>query len=184
MRCARARHGRQGPVRVPQPPGNRRGPMHRFIWDRLRSIQAHTAWIARSGLYRHPGGFPPSSIRRRLPSLPESVLPAATRGSASNDSPIVLTIAANGRALLGEAGAGSIALPFEQTRKNPDGSLICRGSVELGMVPRRGLEPPRCYSLVPETSASTNSAIWAHLLQGTNLATRFEFQEREQSYQK
>ena len=26
------------------------------------------------------------------------------------------------------------------------------------MVPGRGLEPPRCYSLVPETSASTNSA--------------------------
>jgi len=29
------------------------------------------------------------------------------------------------------------------------------------LVPRKGLEPPRCYSLVPETSASTNSATWA-----------------------
>jgi hypothetical protein len=31
-------------------------------------------------------------------------------------------------------------------------------SAELDLVPGRGLEPPRCYSLVPETSASTNSA--------------------------
>ena len=29
------------------------------------------------------------------------------------------------------------------------------------MVPRRGLEPPRLAALVPETSASTNSATWA-----------------------
>ena len=29
------------------------------------------------------------------------------------------------------------------------------------MVPRRGLEPPRLSALVPETSASTNSATWA-----------------------
>ena len=30
-----------------------------------------------------------------------------------------------------------------------------------GMVPRRGLEPPRLAAQVPETCASTNSAIWA-----------------------
>ncbi|MEN9372560.1 MAG: hypothetical protein RIR79_112, partial [Pseudomonadota bacterium] len=31
----------------------------------------------------------------------------------------------------------------------------------IELVPRKGLEPPRSYSLVPETSASTNSATWA-----------------------
>src|SRR5690606_2017570 len=36
------------------------------------------------------------------------------------------------------------------------------------LVPRRGLEPPRSYPLVPETSASTNSATWA----GTQTASR------------
>src|SRR6185312_13231554 len=32
------------------------------------------------------------------------------------------------------------------------------------LVPRRGLEPPRLAALVPETSASTNSATWAGAL--------------------
>ena len=35
-----------------------------------------------------------------------------------------------------------------------------RGFLQI-VVPKRGLEPPRLAALVPETSASTNSATWA-----------------------
>jgi hypothetical protein len=35
------------------------------------------------------------------------------------------------------------------------------GNAQIKVVPRRGLEPPRLAALLPESSASTNSAIWA-----------------------
>ena len=48
---------------------------------------------------------------------------------------------------------GSVGLFWKRMLKNQ--------SSFSEMVPRRGLEPPRLAALVPETSASTNSATWA-----------------------
>src|SRR5262249_43558286 len=43
----------------------------------------------------------------------------------------------------------------------PNGHCDFGSARAVGLVPRRGLEPPRLAALVPETSASTNSATWA-----------------------
>ena len=56
-------------------------------------------------------------------------------------------------------GPGCLQTAQDFQAEKEKGRCGCNGL--LNLVPRRGLEPPRCYSLVPETSASTNSATWA-----------------------
>ena len=79
--------------------------------------------------------------------------------SSSNEA--IRSASVNEVSMLGASTTTKVNSPKKIHRKPVDLIYL--------MVPRKGLEPPRCYSLVPETSASTNSATWAHKLHKCNM---------------
>ena len=142
---------------------------------RLRAIHSWTSCVRMSECLLLARGALHHFMRRSPFHLPESVpsataIPCAARTMAWSEG-LRVSMGDAGRGGAGEAGRLSAVCALET--KNPGKSMTGRGSCAIAMVPRRGLEPPRCYSLVPETSASTNSAIWAHMLLGMNPCSRF-----------
>src|SRR5690606_32295220 len=89
-------------------------------------------------------------------------------------APAAITVAMAAVAdLAGEGGHACEQRPvqrpvFKQRKMDKRKSRLMQDQAAFHLVPRRGLEPPRSYPLVPETSASTNSATWA----GTQTASR------------
>ena len=142
---------------------------------RLRAIHSLISCVRMSECLLLAGGALHHFMRRSPFHLPESVslataTPCGARTLAWSEG-LRVSKGVVGCGAAGEEGRFLAVRALET--KNPGKSKTGRGSCAIAMVPRRGLEPPRCYSLVPETSASTNSAIWAHMLLGMNPCSRF-----------
>ena len=141
---------------------------------RLRAIHSWTSCVRMSECLLLARGALHHFMRRSPLHLPEfaslaTAIPCGARTMAWSEG-LRVSMGVVGRAASVD---GRVSAECAVETKNPGKSMTGRGSCAIAMVPRRGLEPPRCYSLVPETSASTNSAIWAHMLLGMNPCSRF-----------
>ena len=86
---------------------------------------------------------------------------AIARRDLHHAQPIAVQIKAHGFGVDGDRTAAVAREIGQVAAVQADGHDGAWTGNDTHLVPRRGLEPPRLAALVPETSASTNSATWA-----------------------
>jgi hypothetical protein len=104
-----------------------------------------------------------TSIRAER-AVPASILPTRSvcttlQHAPDIDADVLATDVSKATDVSNAARAGIWGVPAGEKNTQPeavDHACLC-----FSLVPRRGLEPPHLAALVPETSASTNSATWA-----------------------
>src|SRR5512132_2882917 len=95
---------------------------------------------------------------------------AIARRDLHHAQPIAVQIKAHGFGVDGDRTAAVAREIGQVAAVQADGHDGAWTGTDTNLVPRRGLEPPRLAALVPETSASTNSATWAAWRLGTEQA--------------